>query len=187
MLIEYKYYDLMSTPLELNDVEVTFFGLDFGLARMIGAHGFNNPTAIRDRLFYAWNLILHKEKNKFDLQKAMEIRHYKTQFDWNANRNLNVPVDGLVVNNSYTITEDEVVKYVGSYKDLPGNGIGIIFIIESFNKLEESAYIWVTIFEIESKRVISASRKAGRPGGLGIKNYWANAIHKVIIGLDRMR
>ena len=47
-------------------------------------------------------------------------------------------------------------------------------------------YIWVTIFEIESKRVISTSRRAGRPGGLGIKNFWANAIHKVIIGLDRM-
>jgi hypothetical protein len=116
----------------------------------------------------------------------MQIRNYRTQFDWNANRNLDVPVDGLVVNHSYTLTEDEVVQYVGSYKGLPGNGIGIMFIIESFNKLEETAYIWVTIFEIESKRVISTFRKAGRPGGLGIKNYWANAIHKIIIGLDRM-
>ena len=176
----------MGAPLELDNVEVTFFGLDFGLARMIGAHGFNNPTAIRDRLFYAWNLILHKEKNKFDLQKAMQIRNYQTQFDWNANRNLNVPVDSLVVNHSYSLTENEVIQYIASYKDLTGNGIGIMFIIESFNKLEEMAYIWVTIFEIESKRVISTSRRAGRPGGLGIKNYWANAIHKIIIGLDRM-
>jgi len=176
----------MGTSLDHNDVKVTFFGLDFGLARMIGAHGFNNPTAIRDRLFYAWNLILHKEKNKFDLQKAMQIRHFETNFDWNANRNLSVPIDGLVVNHSYKLTENEVVQYVGSYKDLPGSGIGITFIIESFNKLEETAYIWVATFEIETKRVISTTRKAGLPGGLGIKNYWANAIHKVIIGLDRM-
>ena len=168
-----------------NETNYTFLGLDFGLARMIGSHGFNNPSAIRDRLFSSWNLVLLKEKRKYDVKKFMGLKNYQILIDWNTNRNLSVPVDGLVINGSYSLSETDVLDYIASLPELPIKGMGITFVVESFNKIEESAYIWIVVFEIETKKVISIARKNGRPSGLGIRNYWANAVCRVIKSLDK--
>ncbi|MBL4704306.1 MAG: hypothetical protein JKY54_07280 [Flavobacteriales bacterium] len=161
----------------------TFMGLDFTKSKMVGSHGFNNPSAIRDRLFYSWNLLLHKEKSKFNLQHRLGVNSYYTMFDWNANRNRQVPIEGLVTDYNYELTEHDVVLHVNSYQNVPGHGVGVTFVVESFNKVGEVAVIWVTFFDIASKQVILTTRRVGKPGGMGIRNYWANAIHKVILGL----
>ena len=158
-------------------------GLDFTKAKLIGSNGFNDPYAIRDRLFYAWNLILHKEKTKFNVQGQLGVSNYYTMFDWNANRNKQVAIEGLVTDYNYELSENEVVLHVNSYQNVPGSGVGVTMIVESFNKVAEIAIIWVTFFDIESKQVIYTVRMAGKPGGIGIRNYWANAIHKVVLGL----
>ena len=154
------------------------------MARMVGSHGFNNHAAIRDRLFYSWNLIMHKEKNKFNLQAQLGVPNYRTLFDWNANRNRYVSMDGLVTDQPYGLNEAGIYHYVENYyNDINSSGVGVSFIVESFNKREEVAYIWVTFFDIESKKVIFTTRRAGKAGGMGIRNFWANAVHKVILGL----
>ncbi len=174
----------MSALAEYKHLPLTFLGLDFGLARMIGSHGFNNPTAIRDRLFYSWNLILHNEKSKYDVQSNLGVPNYRTLFDWNASRNRFVRIETLVTDSPHFLSELQVIDYVANYyNDIPADGIGLTFIVESFNKLEETAYIWPTFFDIASKKVIFTTRMAGRSGGLGIRNHWANAVHKVILGL----
>ena len=176
----------MTTVSNRNETNYIFLGLDFGLARMIGSHGFNNPAVIRDRLFSTWNLLLLKEKRKFDVQKFMGLKNYQILIDWNTNRNLSVPVDGLVINQAYSLSEGDVADYIASLPEIPGKGLGITFVVESFNKIDEFAYIWVVVFEIETKKVISISRKNGHPSGLGIRNYWANAVCRVIKSLDKL-
>ena len=162
----------------------TFLGLDFGMAKMVGSHGFNNVHAIRDRLFYSWNLILHKERSKFNVQGSLNVANYRTMFDWNANRNRYVSMEGLVTDGPHELNAQQIQEYISNYyNDIPAQGIGITFVVESFNKNHETAYIWPTIFDIATKQVIYTSRLAGRAGGMGIRNYWANAVHKVIQGL----
>lgn len=174
----------MSVLANYKHLPFTFLGLDFGMAKMIGAHGFNNHVAIRDRLFYSWNLIMHKERSKFNVQSHLGVANYRTLFDWNANRNRLVSLDGLVTNSPYFLSEEGIRHYIQNYyNDIPSTGIGLSFIVESFNKTEETAYIWTTFFDIETKTVIFTTRIAGRAGGMGIRNYWANAVHKVILGL----
>ena len=115
----------------------------------------------------------------------MGLKNYQILIDWNTNRNLRVPVDGLVINGSYSLSEGDVLDYIASLPEFPMKGMGVTFVVESFNKIEESAYIWVVVFEIETKKVISIARKNDRPSGLGIRNYWANAVCRVIKSLDK--
>ena len=174
----------MSAIQHVRHLPFTFLGLDFGMARMIGTHGFNNPAALPERLFYSWNLILHKEAAKYDVRGAWRVKNYRTHFDWNADRNKRVSLNGLVTNAPYFMDEATIRNYVQGYYDyIPGKGIGVTFIVESFNKLDENAYIWVTFFDIETKQVIFATRRTGRARGMGIRNYWANAVHSVILSL----
>jgi hypothetical protein len=163
----------------------TFFGLDFTRSKMIGTQGFNNPQAIRDRLFYSWNLILHKERVKFNLQEQLNVREYYTMFDWCASNNRQIPVEGLVTDYQYQLTEQDVIQHVNNFQNVPGHGLGVVFVVETFNKIGEVAIIWVTFFDIQSKQVLITTRRSGQPSGLGIRNYWANAVHKVILGLRK--
>jgi len=164
----------------------TFFGLDFTRSKMIGSQGFNNPQAIRDRLFYSWNLILHKEREKYNVQAQLNVREYYTMFDWCASNNRQIPVESVVTDYQHQLTEQDVFQHVNSYQNVPGHGVGVVFVVESFNKVGEVAIIWVTFFDIQTKQVLMTTRRAGKPGGMGIRNYWANAIHKVILGLRKL-
>ena len=52
--------------------------------------------------------------------------------------------------------------------------------MESFNKLEEKAFVWVVVFDGASGNVSYINRFEGSPDGFGIRNYWLNAIHQIM-------
>ena len=57
----------------------------------------------------------------------------------------------------------------------------MLFIVESFDKVSELATIHVTFFDIPSRNILLVEKMSGKPGGFGLRNYWAAAIREVII------
>jgi hypothetical protein len=70
-----------------------------------------------------------------------------------------------------------VARYKGGDKN---EGIGVVFITESYNRAAESASYYVVIFDVASKKVLITDKFKEKPGGIGIKNYWASTILKTL-------
>ncbi|MEZ5198923.1 MAG: hypothetical protein R2764_21855, partial [Bacteroidales bacterium] len=79
------------------------------------------------------------------------------------------------------LDDNAVQEMIGSY-DMGNNdeGLGIVFIVESFSKKSEMGSFFVTFFDIETKRVLLTERMSGKAGGFGIRNYWAKSYYTVL-------
>ncbi len=95
--------------------------------------------------------------------------------------------DELVINTDYSLGEDEVKKIISEYDITGKEGIGLVFIMESFNKNKELGYIWVTFFDLETKEVLLSNKMSGKPGGFGIRNYWAKSYYNVMKSIEKKK
>ena len=64
------------------------------------------------------------------------------------------------------------------------SGIGVAFIIENFNKGTQEATVYVTFFDIATKKVLVCEKMTGKAMGVGMRNYWAGAIKSILKQID---
>ena len=160
--------------------EITWYGLDFSNVRLIGAIGFKNPKKIKSYYFDAWNSLIIKENKKYKLDKFFHKESVKQNLGIVKDRNDLPNLDELVIETEYAFNAEKVVQIISEYDSGDKEGLGLVFILESLNKYKEKAFIWVTFFDIQTKRVILTERLDGKAGGYGFRNYWAGAYHKVM-------
>ncbi|MEZ4981862.1 MAG: hypothetical protein R2769_09810 [Saprospiraceae bacterium] len=165
--------------------KIIYYGLDFSKAKMVGSEGFANPDDIKARFFRSWNMVIVNEADKYDLKKAFDKDVIKKDFTVIDERNEMPDADELVTNKSYKLSEEEVKNMIASYgAGEYSEGVGLVFIIETFNKSEVKGTMWVTFFNIATKEVIITKRYTGEPGGFGLRNYWIRTVYNVIQQLE---
>ncbi len=161
---------------------VIWFGLDFSSAKMIGPEGFTNPEEIVNRFFRSWNNLILNEQNKYDIKSFFRKNNVIYDLKVVTKRNSKVNPDELVIESweSHEITKDEIQEIINEY-DSDKSGLGLVFIIESFNKIEDIGTMHVTFFDIESSEVLLSRKKQGESGGFGLRNYWARSYYNVML------
>jgi|LakMenE18May11ns_1017448.scaffolds.fasta_scaffold9562134_1 hypothetical protein len=159
--------------------EVVWFGLDFTQARMIGSEGFTDVPKIKDYYFNEWNNVIVTEADKFDIKKYFGRSNVKRDLSVVERRNKTVNTTNLVTNNTYTLDRNAVDKVIKDYKSKE-SGVGLVFIVESFDKTKEKAYVYVTTFDIATKKIIKCEKIEGSPSGFGFRNYWLGAIASIM-------
>lgn len=169
----------LQAQVSVKDKSITFFGLDFSKCKMVGTDGFSNPSDITGRMFGEWNNLIVNEKAKYDVKYAFNKTEVTYDFSIVEKRNATVKAAELVTNNSYQIdakTVGTVIKgYTGKTK-----GLGIVLVVEKFDKTEELASVFVTYFDIAGRKVLLTERVTAKPVGFGFRNYWAGAIAKIL-------
>jgi hypothetical protein len=171
--------------------EIVWYGLDFTKAHCIGNfdEGFEKDTRNTDYLQKVWipslNNLIATEQNNFNLKKA-----FKKQFvyyDLTSINHLNEKLDTQELLNynetriTQSILKEMIKKYEGSkYKE----GIGLAFIVENFNKNSNTGSLYVTFFDIATKKVLMQEYMTGKPAGLGLRNYWAGAVKDILMQID---
>ena len=175
MAVMICFLSLQSFSQGITDKSMTFFGIDFSKAKMIGGDGFKEPADVKVK-FNAWNSLFKAEPDKYDLYKA--FKKDKIEFDFTnvEQRNDKVSTDGLVTNNDYKISAGQVEDVVKSYDTKGKSGLGCVFVVESFNKDKVVGTIYVVLFDMASKKIYVNKKFEEKPGGFGLKNYWARAI-----------
>ncbi len=159
--------------------EITWLGLDFSKAKMVGSAGFSDPAQIQSYYFNTWNSVLLTEKDKYNISKYYKKPTVKVNLDIAKSRNEKVIASSLVTDNTYTITEKDVEAVVKNYK-LKEGGEGLLMVVESFSKMEELAYVYVVKFDTKTGKIIEMKKQTGKPGGFGIRNYWLAAILNIM-------
>jgi hypothetical protein len=69
---------------------------------------------------------------------------------------------------------------VNAYDFSGKTGYGIVFIVASLSKPGDYASMFVTIVDMESKKILLSRPLRGKPSGFGIRNYWGHTVYEIL-------
>jgi hypothetical protein len=168
--------------------EIVWYGLDFSKAKMIGKFDRSSGKDVNAKLIPAWNSMILDEASKYDFKAALKKKKVHNDIAMVEKMNADIDEDDLFTSHEYKFEKPKetvagMVKNYGTGKR--HEGIGLVFIVESFNKEEQLATVYVTFFDIGTKAVLFKKKLEGKPGGFGIRNYWLGAIYKIMKDIEK--
>ena len=170
------------------DVPVTWLGLDFTQTKLIGdREKFGSESDVR-HLLDAWNDLIVKEPDKYDIAKAIDRKKVENAIDVTKEHNAELDVMSMFsddVKDYIHVKVSDVEEIIGGYDFKGKNGIGLMFVVESFNKLNEEGSIWVTFISMDSKEVLFSERMTAPPKGFGMRNFWAGCIYTILTKMEK--
>jgi hypothetical protein len=162
---------------------VTWLGVDFSAVKFIGdRERFGSESDVR-HLFDAWNDLIVKEADKYNIASAIHRKTITNEIDVTKEHNTEVDVIAVFSDDKKDyvhLSKEGVVEIVTSYDFKGLTGLGLMFNVESFSKLNGEASIWITFVNMETKEVLLTERMTAPPGGAGMRNYWASSMLKII-------
>lgn len=166
---------------------LVWYGLDFSEAKFIGrfdqGYGIRsvNESEIVNKYIPAWNELIVIEPWNFQLKSTFRKTSIYYDLEPVAKRNASIKTEGLFSYNTHFLPKDHLDKMIASYEGGDKNeGLGLVFIVESFDKPNRTANFWIVFFDIKTKSVLLSEYCSGEPVGFGIRNYWAGAIKHVL-------
>lgn len=169
------------------DSKLTWLGLDFSKAKFIG-----DEEALRNAglpgLIRTWNNLLLDEAKKYDVAKMLHRGPVDINFDPVMTHNDALSLNGAMSHDSQKtrrLTEDSIANIVSRYKFNGAKGTGLMFNVETFSKIDETALVWVTFVDMDTKKVLWTRRMEGKPGGFGLRNFWAGAVYKIMKDIEK--
>jgi len=169
---------------------ITWFGLDYSEAYFIGTEGFTNPDDIKSRYFDSWNNLVLQESDKFDIGKFFYKDEVENDLSVVSKRNAGVDIKSRVINDpseAVPLDENKVRKMINEY-EFEGNpeGLGLVFIVESYDKNSTTGTYYVTFFNISTREALLIKRMEGKAKGFGLRNFWAASYYAVMKSANKM-
>lgn len=168
-----------------NARSMIWFGLDFSDARFIGP--FEEKAKIKDVTIPTWNGLFVTEKGLMgpgnDLKKLLGMSYVFIDLSVVSQRNNDIAVEDLFGNTDKETTpwnEDKIAGMIKKYDPVEKDGIGLVLIVENYDKTTEMAVVWVTYFDPASKVVIRTRKYFGKAGGPGQTKHWNTAIINIL-------
>lgn len=165
------------------EVKITWLGFDFSDAKFIGdRERLGSESDIR-HLLEAWNDLVLTERDKYDIADAIGRDAVLTSTNVTKDHNEELDVLGMISNaekDYLHLSREGVGKIVSTYDYKKNTGIGLMFNIESFSKLNGEASLWVTFVDMKSRQILFTEHMTEVPSGLGVRNHWAGALYGVL-------
>lgn len=167
----------------VKEVPVTWLGLDFTSTKLIGDRERYGSVSDVLHLMEAWNQLILAEPDKFDIARAIGRIKVENVVEVTKEHNAELDVPAMFSDNEKDylhIKMSDVEEIIAAYdfKDL--NGIGLMFNVESFNKINVEGSIWITFINLGTKEVLFTERMVAPPTGMGMRNYWAGCIYEIL-------
>ena len=168
-------------------VKITWLGLDFSGAKFIGDYehfGIDNNLKM---FMGSINELMSNERDKFNIEKFFDKQTVDYKLDVTENHNSHLKTDGSYSNSptdQLHLKPEDINKIIAGYDFSGLKGIGLMFNIETLNKLGEHATLFVTFVNMDTKEVLFTERMADDPTGFGVRNYWAGAVYGILKEID---
>ena len=173
------------------DVRVTWLGVDYSHVKLIGDFaqffhfGERSSWHIKHKYFPAWNDLVLNEREKYDVRGMLRRDEIFYEIGMIDEVNRNTSLDEIESYNNPHYTPEDISKFVSAYDTTGSSGIGVVFIAESLNKADNEAYFHFVAFNLSTKEILIQQRLRSEPGGFGIRNYWAGALHEAMKKVER--
>jgi len=154
----------------------TWYGIDFSHAQMVGTSvDFADPAKIVSTIMPNWNKLFIDEPKKYDLEGTFK-KKMVNDLAKVTERNAAVDYLKLVTEKPNTVSAEDVASIVKNYAG--SEGIGLLYVVENFDKGAELVRFWVVIFDVKTQEVMLAQKMEGKvTGGIGLRNYYASGFY----------
>lgn len=163
-----------------NEKSMTFYGLDFTESKCVGMAEFPGGEEMVDFYIPIWNDLFMRGKKRIRIGSVYKKKHIS--YDTSVYQyNRSIVKNDLVVNTNHILKRSKMEDYVHKYMDKDKEGLGLVYIVESLNAVEEYASIWICFFDISTGKVLIAEpcRGVGKARDFGLK--WEDAIFDTYI------
>lgn len=168
-------------------VKITWLGLDFSGAKYAGDYEHLGTDLNLKSLMASLNDLMSIERGKFNIEEAFNKQEVDYKLEVTQKHNADLKTDGTYSNTpgmQLHLKQEDIDKIVAGYDFSGLNGIGLMFNVETINKLTQQATIFVTFINMNNKKVLFTERMSAEPQGFGIRNYWAGAVYAILKRID---
>ncbi|NOX86924.1 MAG: hypothetical protein GXO86_13335 [Chlorobi bacterium] len=158
--------------------DIVFYGFDMTYLKLTNPTKLGHGVEIVQKYYEGWNDELTNH-----VLPIKDIRHWmdkRTMFVGKSvfpnYRFMNY--QDFVIANNYCIPYEDLEKIVKSYVLGEKNGLGMVVVLENFNKEREYSLIWVVFFDIATREILFAAETSGKAGGGGMVKHWTVGVEQ---------
>jgi hypothetical protein len=166
--------------------KITWLGIDYSHVKLIGSFSnFNDntkitPEIIKNDYFVRWNELILKESNKYTIDKMFKKKDISYSIEGISAINAQADITTIEQAITPNYTESQLQQFVKNYYFNQSEGIGLLFVAESMNKIREEAIYHILAINLTNNEILLYDKFTTKPGGIGLRNYWASSYLKVI-------
>jgi hypothetical protein len=168
--------------------QITWLGVDFSQAKFIGDRERLGSHSDILRLMESINQLIINEPEKYNIGKAIGRDRIEKNIEVTLDHNASLDPASLLSNDTRDyarLRESDIEEIISSYDFSGLSGIGMMFNIEAFSKLDESTSVWVTFIDLASGKVLITQNLKGKPKGFGLRNYWGGSLYAIIEAIKK--
>jgi|SRR5690554_6897781 len=173
--------------------QIIWLGVDYSNVKLIGdfsefgTSGIKNTVEIRDKFFPSWNNLILAEPKKYDIAGMLNKSDVKNDIGMVMKLNNNADVENMEAYDNPEYTVEDIKKFIAAYDTQGKEGIGVALIAECLNKNATEAYYHFVAINMKTKELLVHDRLIGKPGGFGLRNYWAGSIYSIVKDVKKTR
>lgn len=180
----------LSEVLNNKEASIFYYGIDFTKAKLINDPA-ANPNDIVERQFAGINALMINEPKKYDIAGAFRRNELNADLSYTDKRNEKANPDKLLSSSTEDynhLKEADIQSLVKGFDAGNKSGTGLLFVVDAMSKTKKSVSLWVTLFDIKSKKILLAERMEGEVGmGFSFRNYWATGFKKIIDKIQKTK
>lgn len=157
-----------------------FYGVDYSFVKVRGA---DESHAAFVQAFERINDLFISQGEKFNVAKYTRQPITGLHIEV-AKRATNTALDAISTGGQTLLTTDanydcreQIDAQIANYELPQKEGTGVVIIANLLDKSNDRGSYYFVYFDITSRKVNSCIQTEGKPGGFGLRNYWANSLY----------
>ena len=162
----------------------TFYGIDFSLARVVGASESEEEFI---EAFKGINELFLSEPEKYVQSLATRMKKEITAVDIDPVLAVidEIDTEEIKINKTAELLSEDDLKYALLGLDIkPDNGLGLLVVCGDLNKGTEYGTFYYVIFDNRDLSILDTWASKGKSGGIGLCNNWARSFYRTIAEIN---
>lgn len=172
-----------------SETKITWLGIDFSHVKLIGEFsqfaeaGATGAAVIRDKYFSGWNNLILNEYEKYNIEGMVRKENINLKISGINKINDNTSIEDLEADDQPNYSKEDIALFIKKYDFGVKEGIGLLMIADYLNKIREEAKYHFVAINLTNNEVLLYESFVTKPGGFGLRNYWAKTFYDVIISI----
>ena len=162
----------------------TFYGIDFSLARVVGASESEEEFI---EAFKGINELFLSEPEKYVQSLATRMKKEITAVDIDPVLAVvdEIDTEEIKINKTAELLSEDDLKYALLGLDIkPDNGLGLLVVCGGLDKGTEYGTFYYVIFDNRDMSILDTWASKGKSGGIVLCNYWARSFYRTIAEIN---
>lgn len=172
-----------------SETKITWLGIDFSHVKLIGEFsqfaeaGTTGAAVIKDKYFSGWNNLILNEYEKYNIEGMIRKENINLNISGIEKINNKTAIEDLESDDQPNYLKEDIALFIKKYNFEEKAGIGLLMVADYLNKTREEAKYHFVAINLTNNEVLLYESFVTKPGGFGLRNYWAKTFYDVIISI----